>query len=32
MAVEQGGMRRVGRAVMEESPFPLTGYPKSKQI
>ncbi len=32
MVVERGGMRRVGRAVLVESPTPLTGYPRSKQI
>jgi hypothetical protein len=31
MAVERGGMRRVGRAVLVESPSPLTGSPKSRQ-
>ncbi len=31
MAVERGGMRRVGRAVLVESPNPLTGSPKSRQ-
>jgi hypothetical protein len=31
MAVERGGMRRVGRAVLVESPSPLTCSSKSRQ-